>query len=560
MPKYTRKSKAEIRQRRIRNFVVMISMTAVVLTGAVLYFRQQVKDNFAAENKKEVQSAQVTIGSIKTTVSGSGNLTSEGIQNIESPIKVKLEDILVEAGDPVEAGQLVAVTNNPSVLSCLQELQSELKSIDNDIQSASKDKVSSYISAGVTGRVKAIFVEPGDDVSASVAEHGALILLSLDGYMAAEIPAGNLSVGDTVEVVASSGTSYDGKVSAITGDLATILVTDNGTVYQDTVTIGKETGKLFIHQPLKVTGYAGTIQSVNTRENAQVSSSTGLLTLTNTDYSAGYEQLLAERAEMENVYQALVQMYQDGGIRVQTDGTIQSILEISNSMDTTEYSTLDMQTIMTLDPNETVSVTISVDETNIQSLDVGQEASITIASVGEDVFTGTVSEIDKTATSSGGVTLYTATITLDKTKSMLSGMTADVDITIEGIENTMLVPVDAVRKTSATSYVYTSYDEETGDLGDMVEVITGLSNKSYIEIISGLKEGDTVYYTEKENVGSFGGFNFGGGMGGIPSGGPSGGSAGPSFGGGSAGPSFGGGSGGRSGGMPSGGGMPGGRG
>ena len=111
-------------------------------------------------------------------------------------------------------------------------------------------------------------------------------------------------------------------------------------------------------------------------------------------------------------------------------------------------------------------------------------------------------------------------MTLEKTEAMLAGMTAAASITIEGVDNALLLPEDAVRKTSATAYVYTAYDEESGELGDMVEVTVGLSNGSYIEITGGLNEGDVVYYMEnEENMGMgdgrspFGGdFDFGGNM------------------------------------------------
>ena len=302
---------------------------------------------------------------------------------------------------------------------------------------------------------------------------------------------------------------YTGAVSQVEDGTATVLITDNGPAYQDSVTVNGESGTLYIHSPLKVTGYAGTVSAVNVSENTKVSSASTLLTLKDTEYSAGYEQLLAERAEMEELYQSIVKMYQDGGIRAECAGSVQSITQSDTSIDLDDYSVLDTTVLMTLDPNEQVSITFMVDETNIQSLSVGQEASVSIESIGDDVFTGVVSEIDKTAT-----------VTLDKTQQMLSGMSADVAVTIEGVDNALLLPEDAVRRTSATSYVYTSYDEETGELGGMVEVVTGLSNGSYIEITSGLSEGDTVYYTEQESSFDFGGFTgFGGGnMGGMPGG------------------------------------------
>ena len=97
---------------------------------------------------------------------------------------------------------------------------------------------------------------------------------------------------------------------------------------------------------------------------------------------------------------------------------------------------------------------------------------------------------------------------------MLAGMSADVNIQIQGVENAVLVPVDAVHQTSAISYVYTSYDEETQEYSGMVEVTTGLWGDKYVEITSGLAEGDVVYYTEAQTFSfMFGGMGNMSGMG-----------------------------------------------
>ena len=63
-------------------------------------------------------------------------------------------------------------------------------------------------------------------------EHGALMLLSLDGYMAVDIDAPPLSAGDSVTVTGEGGASYTGTVDSVTGGTATVLVgSDNGTAY-----------------------------------------------------------------------------------------------------------------------------------------------------------------------------------------------------------------------------------------------------------------------------------------------------------------------------------------
>ena len=112
------------------------------------------------------------------------------------------------------------------------------------------------------------------------------------------------------------------------------------------------------------------------------------------------------------------------------------------------------------------------------------------------------------------MTQYSAQVLLDKAPGMLPGMTADVDIKIEGNENALIIPVDALHQTSGGSYVYTSFDEETQQYGGRVDVEVGMQNDEYAEILSGLEEGDTVYFTKQENI-----FAFFANMMGIPSGG-----------------------------------------
>ena len=139
-------------------------------------------------------------------------------------------------------------------------------------------------------------------------------------------------------------------------------------------------------------------------------------------------------------------------------------------------------------------------------------------------------------------------IEVEKVEGMLSGMTASVSVRIEGVDDAILIPIEALHKTSDGAYVYTSYNEEYQEYGGKVDVVTGLENSTYVEIKSGLNVGDTVYYTEQES--GFGNF---GGMGGFPGGNggqmPDFGGEMPDFGGGQM-PDFGGGSGG---GRPSGG-------
>ena len=391
------------------------------------------------------------------------------------------------------------------------------------------------ISSSVSGRVKKIYAQYGDDVASVMLDQGALMLLSLDGYMAVDLETDRLSPGDSLTVTDSSGRSYTGTVEKVLDTTATVLITDKDPQYGDTVQLtdaGGESlgsGTLYIHDPMKVMGYTGTVSSVYTSENAQIYSGSSLLGLSDAQDSASYAGLLKQRGELEDTLAELLRIYQQGGICAPFSGTVKeiSVTELEDKTETEETT----QEYFTLSPDQTMSLQLSVDETQILSLSPGQKASVTVDAVDGQTFQGSVTQIDKVGTSTSGVTSYTAQISVDKQSTMLSGMSASAVISIDSVENALLIPSDALQKTASTYYVYTSYDEATQTLGGMVEVTVGVTNSQYAEISSGLSEGDTVYYMDssQNSSGFMPGGDFGGGMpsgdfgGGMPSGGrPSG--------------------------------------
>ena len=544
------KSKKRKKRKILITVGVILLVLAIALTATVTGLRKKVRENFGGR-KAEVLSYAAQIGTISTTVSGSGSLAEVDLESLAVPEGVTVKDVVVERDDLVEQGDLLATVDMASVMSTMSAVQSELEALDGEISDASGDTVSSTIKAGVSGRVKVIYAENNESVVSVMADHGALAILSLDGYMALDLETDALTAGDTVTVARQDGSKLTGTVESALGGKATILVTDNGPAYEETVSIldanGAQLGEgnLYIHAPLAITGYAGTVSSVNVKENTAVSTTSTLFQLKDTATSANYDSLLRDREALEEELMDLLTIYRDGAV----------LAPFSGKISTVDFSDEAVTSLVTMTPNTQMSVTISVDETDILALALGQEADITVSSVSDYPFSGVVTEINKTATTSSGVSYYSAVVTLDKDEKMLAGMSASVDVKIEGVDDAILIPVDALHQTSAIYYVYTSYDAETETYGGMVEVTIGMQNSKYVVIESGLNVGDTVYYTESTSMNNF--FGMMGGMSGMPdmSGGFPGGGSG-SFPGGSSGGFPGGGSGG----FPGGSGSSGGRG
>lgn len=515
------KKKQKKKRKLLRTVLTVVAVILVILVASVAMLRREVENRFA-DAAAEVLSYEVTSGTIHTLVSGSGTLTEEDLETISVPDGVTVNEVLVEAGDSVRQGEVLATVDLATVMSAMAELQTRLEELDEQIAEAKDDEVDDEILAGVQGRVKILYAQEGMDVGTCMAEHGALAVLSLDDHMALDIPVGDLKKDTPIRALRADGTDIPAIVGSISRDTATILVYDNGPEFGETVTVLSEdgielgSGELYVYMPLAITGYAGTIRSVHIRENQVVQADTTAFRLKNTSFSANYDALLRQRQELEEALVELLTIYRDGALLSPMDATVSSVsfgqeeAPAANATDMSGlaamYGAAAMQQpaatgdggILTLYPGARMRVTIGIGETDILALQPGQEAEIVVSSISGDPIPGLVTQISREANSSMGVTQYSAEVILDTVRGMLPGMTAEVDIKIEGNENALIIPVDALHQTSAMSYVYTTYDEETMQYGGMVEVTTGMQNDSFVEITSGLSEGDIVRYTEAQ--------------------------------------------------------------
>lgn len=150
--------------------------------------------------------------------------------------------------------------------------------------------------------------------------------------------------------------------------------------------------------------------------------------------------------------------------------------------------------------DEEMTVQIQVDELDIRTLETGMEATVTLDALPGSSFTGAITAINPYGENSGGNTKYTVTVTLPRDEKMRSGMNASVKITT-GVSGTVpTVPAAAVVFDAGKSWLYTGYNEKTDTLTDPVEIQTGLSDGSLVELLSGLSEGSSFYYRYADSI------------------------------------------------------------
>ena len=202
-----------------------------------------------------------------------------------------------------------------------------------------------------------------------------------------------------------------------------------------------------------------------------------------------------------------------GSASAASSGSVSSV----GTTGTSDYSLYETAAFSIASATE-ASVSINVDELDILSVKEGQTATVTLDALDGQEFEGTITEVSNEASSGNSSAKYPVTITFEKTEDMLLGMSASATIHVNEAEDAVLIPVDALQEKGDSTFVYTKKDSD-GNLSGEVEVETGISNGSQVEITSGLEEGDTVYYLKAESSDTSSGQNMPGGMdgqGGMP--------------------------------------------
>lgn len=184
----------------------------------------------------------------------------------------------------------------------------------------------------MNGRVKIIYAEENDEITDVICEHGALMVFSIDGKMSVDLSVRTKAEeGDTVDVTLSSGTVVDGTVEEVKGNQCTVTVTDNGTVYEDEVTVtnsdGKVlgTGKLDIHEPLSITAVSGVITDIYVTENQEITDETALIAVEEPDGSSEYIQLLDKRKAKAETLSKLAGLTKNNKVTAEYSGIIQDV-------------------------------------------------------------------------------------------------------------------------------------------------------------------------------------------------------------------------------------------
>ncbi|MBM4044677.1 MAG: efflux RND transporter periplasmic adaptor subunit [Planctomycetes bacterium] len=152
------------------------------------------------------------------------------------------------------------------------------------------------------------------------------------------------------------------------------------------------------------------------------------------------------------------------------------------------------QTIITLPDTAAMMVEAKVHETAIDRVKAGQETNITIDAFPDRRYKGKVTKVavmpdGQSRWMNPDLKIYPTEVSLDGEVSDLKpGMSAKVEIIVAELKNVLYAPVQAVSVVEGKEHCYVV--TPTGN--EKRAVTVGLSNESFVEIKSGLKQGEKV--------------------------------------------------------------------
>jgi HlyD family secretion protein len=149
--------------------------------------------------------------------------------------------------------------------------------------------------------------------------------------------------------------------------------------------------------------------------------------------------------------------------------------------------------VMTIGDIKQVYVQGKVDEADIANVYLGQPARIKVESFRDKIFNGKVTKIAPLGVEKDNVTTFEVRVSIDNSGGELkANMTANAEILVEEHKNSLTVPEQAVTYDSDKNASVNVPDNRAKDGVRSVPVKVGIANGSNTEILSGVKEGDTV--------------------------------------------------------------------
>ena len=448
---------------------------------------------------------------------GSGTINAADSYTVKSLVTGTVLTADFELGDTIQKGDVLYVIDSSDVEGDLESAQLSVSQAQRSYDDATDAR---NVRTKIGGEVSSFAVTAGDAVQAgqtvATVRDTSVMLLAVD-FPAAE--AQSFAVGQAAQVMPDttfevlngtirsvSGADPSGDASLMTCTV-TIAVPNAGSLTTAQAAVAQVNGVSSLNsahfayqrEETVVAAASGTVSELCVREGSTVRQNDVLLRITGKDLDKQAQNAADNLRSAELRMSSAERNISHYTIDAPISGTI--VDKKVKAGDKLSANDTAMQNLCTIYDMSYLEMKLNVDELKIRSLEVGQEVDITADAVPGETYKGVISSILVAGTTANGSTSYPVTVRIDDMGELLPGMNATAKITTASVKNVLALPNAALVR---GSYVLVTKDSPSAANAETsmtapdgyvyVKVTTGISDDDYIEVKSGLQEGDTIAY------------------------------------------------------------------
>lgn len=448
---------------------------------------------------------------------GSGTINAADSYTVKSLVTGTVLTADFELGDTIQKGDVLYVIDSSDVEGDLESAQLSVSQAQRSYDDAADAR---NVRTKIGGEVSSFAVAAGDAVQAgqtvATVRDTSVMLLAVD-FPAAE--AQSFAVGQAAQVMPDttfevlngtirsvSGADPSGDASLMTCTV-TIAVPNAGSLTTAQAAVAQVNGVSSLNsahfayqrEETVVAAASGTVSELCVREGSTVRQNDVLLRITGKDLDKQAQNAADNLRSAELRMSSAERNISHYTIDAPISGTI--VDKKVKAGDKLSANDTAMQNLCTIYDMSYLEMKLNVDELKIRSLEVGQEVEITADAVPGETYKGVISSILVAGTTANGSTSYPVTVRIDDMGELLPGMNATAKITTASVKNVLALPNAALVR---GSYVLVTRDSPSAANAETsmtapdgyvyIKVTTGISDDDYIEVKSGLQEGDTIAY------------------------------------------------------------------
>ena len=488
----------------------------LVLAGLALAAVKLLDGGQTAPAGESYRPVQVIRRDMAVSVTGTATLTPADAYDVTALVSGEILEAPFEEFSHVEKGELLYAIDDSAVRDSVSGAAIGVAQAELSYRQAVEAKTPRAPMGGV---ISETYVKDGQSVNAGQAI--AKIMASTDvtaDFLFTYVAPTDFFVGQSATVfIDGLAGSVQGTVAAVS-DASTVTsngrqactvrvkianpgsLTDSGS-YTAQAVIGSYTSygqtKLAMTGSTTVTAAAsGTVSGFTKLSGSTVTAGEALCTIASDsiDDAIRTAQLSLQRAKLS---QSAAEDSVDGyRITAPISGTvIQKNFKAGDKVDGVSSGTLAVVYDLSC-----LKADMAVNELDIGKVRVGQEVELTADALPGRTFTGVVEKVSIAGSTTNGFTTYPVTIRVEDYGDMRPGMNVSAKIIGDGVRDALCVPSAAVRR-GDTVLVPGPDTPAAGEDGTITApesaleeraVTIGAADVAYVQILSGLGEGDTV--------------------------------------------------------------------